>query len=305
MAKEKENKPVVRELGCQTQPTTLIPPMPLSDPSKKNMRVWVGEVGDITYMLTPGTYKNDEGKIVDAGLPYGSIARNLLITVFTLAKINGSPRIYLGKSREEAAKILKCRVVTGKNGNCEQIQQAFYSLFLASMTIQRGKSLRKMNIFREFVAWEDAERKGSDEGWVELDHEFFEEQIYKRGFPLDLSAYLSMSRSPLAQDLYGWLCYRMNAPGNRPLAIKWGDLHKQYGKDLGKTFHFKSKAVGAFQDYIFKVWPEMKEATNFKTGHLYIKKIAPHVSREESKKLKFHPDVFSLPDSDPALENQD
>ena len=103
---------------------------------------------------------------------------------------------------------------------------------------------------------------------LELTQDFYDE-ILKSPVPLNLTALNSLTRSPLAMDIYTWLVYRvfvLKRSGKPFVMIPWAALKEQFGSDYADTgngltcfkYNFKLRlkdvlayypeAVGAIED---------------------------------------------------------
>jgi hypothetical protein len=77
--------------------------------------------------------------------------------------------------------------------------------------------------------------------------EGFFNEVMASAVPLKMGAYRSLSKSPLAMDIYTWLVYRLFVLGKSPrktVTIPWARLQRQFGANYGGT---GNQAVHSFK----------------------------------------------------------
>jgi hypothetical protein len=87
---------------------------------------------------------------------------------------------------------------------------------------------------RGFIYWQDQDpgrcHRGLWESTVTLSDDFFS-AVIANPVPMDLQTYLSLSRAPMAMDIYAWLNWRfytMRASGRSSVLIPWSRLQLQF-----------------------------------------------------------------------------
>jgi hypothetical protein len=87
------------------------------------------------------------------------------------------------------------------------------------------------------------------ESWIELGEKFFQ-AVLASPVPIDMRALRALKRSPMALDLYAWVCFRAFAivQKNQPAKfISWRLLMQQLGADYGTANDFQKKAGPALR----------------------------------------------------------
>jgi hypothetical protein len=107
-----------------------------------------------------------------------------------------------------------------------------------------------------------AEEAGTWRSTVRLSRKFFEECITSP-VPIDLRAYKSLRRSPMAMDVYTWLTYRVSYLQGRARPIPWLSLMNQFGgrinaDDMGQAVRDFKKAFLTALQMVEIVYPQAK-----------------------------------------------
>jgi hypothetical protein len=105
-----------------------------------------------------------------------------------------------------------------------------------------------------------AEEAGTWRSTVKLSRRFFEECITSP-VPIDLRAYKSLRRSPMAMDVYTWLTYRVSYLEGRCRPIPWLALMHQFGgrinsDDIGQAVRDFRKAFLSALELVKIVYPQ-------------------------------------------------
>jgi hypothetical protein len=85
--------------------------------------------------------------------------------------------------------------------------------------------------------------------WIKLGHEFYT-ALVELPVPVDMRALRALKRSPLALDLYAWVCYRAFVIVQRnqpPQFMSWEMLSRQLGGDYADPKDFKKYARAALR----------------------------------------------------------
>lgn len=190
------------------------------------------------------------------GIPYGSLARLILIYLSTEAVKNNSRVVELGSSmssflqrvgiqksgksaslvREQAKRISMCRLT-------------FYSEKTNKTNILNGSFVRSAVIFPQKnddqpQLWQDT---------VELDEVFYT-SLTTHPLPLREVAVQELCGKSLALDIYIFLAYRLHVL-DKPTKVSWGSLFKQFGASYSEKRFF----VARFKDPLelaLAVYPE-------------------------------------------------
>jgi hypothetical protein len=201
----------------------------------------------VRLVVEPGLHPSShDGPMEHIGVPYGSVARLILLFLQTEAlrtnsrevELGGSLRQWLSKIgasiggsnaravRDQAERISRCRLTfhihgSGKVGLVNQsiVDRA---LFIEDSNTRQGK-----------LSLETAK----------LSEGFFE-QLKKHPVPLEEAAIRAISNNPAALDAYLWLAYRLHVLTSDKL-ITWKALKSQFGGGYKELFHFKPRFTQA------------------------------------------------------------
>ena len=218
---------------CQTA----LPHKRLTD----NAAIWKLETDSMTLLVEPGVRVMPGGNPAHVGVPYGAIARLILIYLQSEAlrtgsrdvELGGSLRAFLGRLnisvggkttrlvREQAERISRCRLT-----------------FHAAR--QGASMLVNQNIVDVAMFVDDQSNDGQGALFVETARlgEIFFQQMKKHAVPLDEAAIRHIRNSSMALDVYCWLAYRLHSlPA--PKAITWAALAGQFGAGIRLRKHFK------------------------------------------------------------------
>lgn len=198
-----------------------------------------------------------EANSTPIGIPYGSVARLILIYLSTEAVKNNSRTVELGahmsdflgrvgiqksgKSRElvreQARRISACRLT-------------FYTEKQQKTPLMNGSFVRSAVILDKTDGqprlWQDT---------VELDEAFYK-SLTDHPLPLREAAVRELSGKSLALDIYIFLAYRLHVL-EKPISISWMALYKQFGAGYDQKRYF----VARFKDPLslaLAVYPEAR-----------------------------------------------
>jgi hypothetical protein len=180
------------------------------------------------------------------GLPYGSYPRLVLAWLTTEAVRKKSPEIQLGPTFSDFMYRLGLSPVTGKRGSVSRLRDQLHRLF--STTIRwtytnesqgRARGCGYVIAGEHHLWWSPADpaQRPLWRSRVVLGGEFFDE-ITRSAVPVDQRTLRLLKRSPLAQDIYVWLTYRMSYL-RRPCLIPWEALRRQFGADYARPPDFR------------------------------------------------------------------
>jgi hypothetical protein len=206
-----------------------------------NASIWKLETDSMTLLVEPGVKIAPGEAPTHVGVPFGAIARLILIYLQSEALRTGSRDIELGGSlrgflgrlgipiggkttklvREQAERISRCRLT-----------------FHAAR--QGGSLLVNQNIVDVAMFMEEGSAPGQGSFFVETARlgETFFNQLKKHAVPLDEAAIRHIRNSSMALDVYCWLAYRLHSlPASKP--ISWAALAGQFGAGIKLRKHFK------------------------------------------------------------------
>lgn len=206
-----------------------------------NAAIWKLETDSMTLLVEPGVRVAPGGIPVHVGVPFGAIARLILIYLQSEAlrtgsrdvELGGSLRAFLGRLgisvggrttslvREQAERISRCRLTfhAARRGGSMLVNQNIVdvAMFLTGEG-QDGQG----NLFVETAR---------------LSETFFQ-QLRQHAVPLDEAAIRHIHNSSMALDVYCWLAYRLHSlPADKQ--ISWAALAGQFGAGIKLRKHFK------------------------------------------------------------------
>jgi hypothetical protein len=180
------------------------------------------------------------------GVPYGSVARLILLFLQTEALRTNSREVELGGSlRQWLSKIGAS--IGGSNARAVRDQAERISRCRLTFHIQgSGKvGLVNQSIVDRALFIEDSNTR---QGKLSLEtaklSEGFFEQLKKHPVPLEEAAIRAISNNPAALDAYLWLAYRLHVLTSDKL-ITWKALKSQFGGGYKELFHFKPRFTQA------------------------------------------------------------
>jgi hypothetical protein len=174
------------------------------------------------------------------GLPYGSVARLILIHLSTEAVANNSRIVELGSSMR--AFLRRMGVAPGGRSFASVREQA-RKISLCKLTFfnKRAKDTVTSNgafVKNAVICDETDERQMAFlQDTVELDDAFFK-SLTDHPLPLRESAIKQLSGRSTALDLYIFLSYRLHVL-ERPTPVSWASLYHQFGAGTASQRIFK------------------------------------------------------------------
>jgi hypothetical protein len=201
--------------------------------------VWVRQGGNIKLRIESGTDAND----AKAGLPYGAIARIILLYLQTEAVRTRSREVELGRSMNQWLTAMGIdnggktyRLVREQSRRLSLCRLTFYRVTEEATIITNGSFVRDAilpNYDRadgQLPLWHEA---------VRLDEDFYESLI-GHSLPLRMAAIQKIAHRSMALDVYVWLAYRLHQLP-KPTAITWKALHDQFGGGYRHVRQFRAK----------------------------------------------------------------
>lgn len=229
--------------------------LPHSNPG--NIALWKRSSGNTTLAIQPGIDIDTEKSI---GYPYGTVPRLLLFWMVTEAVQTKSRRLVLGRSLADFMRAVGLDPSRGgKRSDNRRLKDQMRRLFKCHISFSasmdengsHGERWRNMEVAPDGELWwhPHPDQTALWESWIELGEKFFE-AILASPVPIDMRALRALKRSPLALDLYAWVCFRAfvivqkNQP---PKFISWQSLMQQLGADYGTAKNFRPKAQAALR----------------------------------------------------------
>lgn len=227
---------------------------------------WSNTWADTTLELEPGYLP---GRKELHGVPYGNLARMVLIYLQTSAVTSSSPRIEIGPSMRVWMQRMGV-ATSGKNYRTlkEQMLRFTASRMTFSWPAGSGKiGFRRVSLIQSGVlSPENLDGDGlqgrlwADE--VELDADFWR-ALQRHAVPVEEAAVAQLSSNALALDVYVWLSYRLFSLKG-PVKVPWPALHQQFGQSYKSRAQFKERfwrplrlALACYEDANVDVDPDV------------------------------------------------
>jgi hypothetical protein len=226
--------------------------LPHRDPG--DIPLWTRTNGNVKLVMAR-TDIDENGRPV--GYPYGSIPRLILHWLNSEVVRNKERRVELGHNLAQFMRALDLNpdMGTGKRSDARRLREQMNRLFSASIrftrsleaaTGERGKRSKLAAVVEDSELWWD--HKNPNQGylwgsWIELSETFYR-TLLNSPVPLNHAALKALKRSPLALDLYSWLCYRSwrATKLNAVQSVPWDLLEKQFGAEYAEPREFRRKA---------------------------------------------------------------
>lgn len=270
-------------LGCMTRILAQAT-LPHTDPTLPPGTIYSRTTGQLTLNIAPTSRKY--------GIPFGTIPRILVAWICTEALRTGERTLNLGKSQREFLE----KIQLHSNGRDiarmrEQCMRLFRCVVSVEYENDEGEGWKHLPITNSgTIFWHkspDVQSLWNSE--LELTQEFFDEVI-AHPVPLDLRVYHSLSKSPLAMDIYTWLTYRMfvlSATGQRAARVPWLGLKAQIGTNIADTPQglrlFKSRFKQRLKEVLL-FYPEAHSHITDEGTHLKLTPCRLHLAPAELRK---------------------
>ena len=232
--------------------------LPHSNPG--DVLFWKRTSGNVALGIQPGI---DLTTGTSIGYPYGIIPRLLLFWIVTEAVQTNSRRLILGHSLAEFMREVGLDPNGGgKRSDHKRLKDQMRRLFQCRISFQatatdyqtgaQGERWQNMDVAPKGELWwhpHSAEQGALWESWIDLGEEFFE-AIKQAPVPIDMRALRALKRSPLALDLYAWVCFRafiIVQKGQPAQFIAWKTLMRQLGADYENADEFARNAKTALR----------------------------------------------------------
>ena len=254
---------------------TSLPHKRISDP------YWKRQGNRTTLLVESG--RDRQGELI--GVPYGSLARLILLYLQTEAVRTGNPEVELGRSM----KAWMTRMSLSAGGKTYQLvgEQArrisgcrltfFTDLTTAELRsngafVQSSISLAGLADEHQPTLWQDR---------VRLDDGFWR-SLKEHPVPVREEALKAIGTRSFAIDVYIWLAYRLHAL-TRPTPVTWAAVHAQFGAGFRLIRQLKPTFLEALQ-MALAVYPEAK--VRIEENGLLLHPSPPAIPRAEAKRLQ-------------------
>jgi len=242
---------------------------------------WRREGHRTTLLVESG--RNRRGELI--GVPYGSIARLILLYLQTEAVRTNCPEVELGRSMnswmgrmslstggrtyqlvtEQARRISACRLTffTARDNGAETRHNGAF--------VQDAISLAGVSDENQPSLWQDR---------VRLDEGFWR-SLRDHPVPVREEAIKAIGTRSLAIDVYIWLAYRLHAL-SKPAPVNWAAVHAQFGAGFRLVRQIKPTFLEAL-GLALAVYPEARVEADREGLVLYPS--APAVPKSEARRL--------------------
>lgn len=229
----------------------------------------------------------ESGRTADGGwvgVPYGSVARLILLYLQTEAIRSNSPEVELGRSMH--AWLSRMGISAGgKNYKLVSEQAGRISACrLTFLTEIPGAELRQNGAFVQnaitLSSAADARQRALWQDCVRLDDGFWR-SLKSHPVPVREEAVKAIGARSLALDVYIWLAYRLHAL-SKPTPVTWAAVHGQFGAGFKAVRQLKPSFKEALV-LALAVYPEARvEVEN--TG-IMLHPSLPAVPRAEASRI--------------------
>lgn len=200
----------------------------------------------VRLVVEPGLRPTfDNGPMEHVGVPYGSVARLILLFLQTEALRKRTREVELGGSlRQWLTKIGAS--IGGSNARAVRDQAERISRCRLTFHIQGSGKIGLVNqsiVDRALFIENDSRQGRLSLETAKLSEGFFE-QLMRHPVPIEEAAIKAISNNPAALDAYLWLAYRLHVLSGDKL-ITWKALKSQFGTGYKELFHFKPRFTQA------------------------------------------------------------
>jgi Plasmid encoded RepA protein len=242
--------------------------------------VWIRDGGSVRLRVESGADANS--KIV--GIPFGSIARMILLYLQSEAVKTRSREIELGRSMNHWLKTMGVdnggktyKLVREQSRRLSLCRLTFYRMTSSATQVTNGSFVRDAILPSEeggdqLSLWREA---------VRLDEGFYQSLI-EHPMPLQEAAIRKIGGRSMAIDVYIWLAYRLHRL-EKPTPITWAALYQQFGAGFTLIRQFRARfretlalALAAYPD---------AHVTEEETGLLLYPSPPPIVERRGNKRV--------------------
>jgi hypothetical protein len=218
------------------------------------------------------------------GVPYGSVARLILLYLQTEAIRTGNPEVELGRSMHAW---LSRMGISGGGKNYKLVGEQARRISACRLTFLTeipGAELRQNGAFVQdaitLTAAADERQRALWQDRVRLDEGFWR-SLREHPVPVREESVRAIGARSLALDVYIWLAYRLHAL-TRATPVTWTALHGQFGAGFKAVRQLKPTFRDALR-LALAVYPEAK--VDLEATGVVLHPSAPAVPRSEAKRL--------------------
>jgi hypothetical protein len=219
------------------------------------------------------------------GVPYGSLARIILLYLQTEAIRTSNPEVVLGRSMN--AWLTKMAITSGGRTR-ELVAEQARRISACRLTFftERGPAEYRQNgaFVRDAISLSglmDAAQPSLWQDRVRLDEGFWA-SLRAHPVPVREEAISAIGTRSMAIDIYIWLAYRLHAL-NGPFTVTWHAVFNQFGAGFQFLRHFKPRFADSLK-IALAVYPEAR--VDVTAEGLILRPSAPAVPRAEAVRLR-------------------
>ncbi len=207
--------------------------------------LWRRESPMTTLLVEAGTDR--QGHTI--GVPYGPIARLILLYLQSEAIRTGSPEVALGRTMN--AWLTRMQISPGGRTRQLVAEQArrISSCRLTFFTDRAGAEVRSNGAFvRDAISMAGVVDHAQTTLWqdrVRLDDGFYR-SLRDHPVPVREEAIRAIGQRSMALDVYVWLAYRLHVL-SWPMRVSWPAIHAQFGAGFAHMKHLKPRFLEAIQ----------------------------------------------------------
>ena len=242
--------------------------------------LWVRQ-GHMTKLLVESGRTGEGGWI---GVPYGSIARLILLYLQTEAIRTNSPEVELGRSMRNWMHRLSL-ASGGRNYQivAEQARRISACRLTFLTDLQAGERRQNGAFVQDAISLAGVADDNQPSLWqdkVRLDEGFWR-SLKEHPVPVREEAIRAIGSRSLAIDVYIWLAYRLHSL-TKPTTVSWTALHSQFGAGFQLVRQMKPTLTEAI-NMALAVYPEAR--VDIDRAGILLHPSAPAVPRAEARRL--------------------
>ncbi len=200
--------------------------------------VWTREGGFVRLRVESG--RDVEG--TEVGIPFGSVARLILLYLQSEAIRTRSREIELGRSMNHWLKTMgvdnggkNYKIVREQSKRISLCRLTFYRTCGSATAVTNGSFVRDAIIpssdsSDQSMLWQEV---------VRLDEGFYQ-SLVDHAMPLQETAIKQLAGKSAAIDIYIWLAYRLRSLQERT-PISWAALYQQFGAEYAHIRQFRAR----------------------------------------------------------------
>lgn len=243
-------------------------------------RLWRREGFKTTLLVTSGEDRAGEA----VGVPYGSIARLILLYLQTEAIRTNNPEVELGRSMRSWLGRLGLKSGGKTHALVTEQARRISACRLTFFSDHEGAELRHNGSFvRDAISLSGLSDGHQDSLWqdrVRLDDGFWR-SLQEHPVPLREEAIHAIGTKSMAIDVYIWLAYRLHSlPRRQP--ITWLSIYNQFGAGCKSVRHLKQNFVESLS-LALAVYPEAQ--VDVEKNGLVLHPSAPAVPKQTPRRL--------------------